>query len=312
MNRRSYLKLAGVAAGSAGLLSGPASAAFTRRGIQFNRTVNMVEDAGCDPTGNEPCDDQITAAADDYTLLKFPAGEYKITEKNAVLGLTNVGFLGVGDARFTVPEDFNEKVLVVDRGEGVLFEGIDIDQRADGATPALHIAGDDDIRVHDVELIGAGIHRDSIPKGEPGYSPGVGPDKGNPRVHDFFYPIVRSESGTGLVTNLRANNHGLMGTYNAGNGRSGIWVGIGTYGTITFRDCHIEEFGSNGCYTSRTYGVVQYEGGVYRNNDNNQIRLGSENSYIDGASLEVDADASEAPNPYEALNYRGVRIEMGH
>ncbi|EMA36424.1 autotransporter outer membrane beta-barrel domain-containing protein [Halococcus hamelinensis] len=58
--------------------------------------------------------------------------------------------------------------------------------------------------------------------------------------------------------------------------------------------------------------MVQYEGGTYRNNDNNQIRLGSENSYIDGASLEVDADASEAPNPDEALNYRGVRIEMGH
>ena len=114
------------------------------------------------------------------------------------------------------------------------------------------------------------------------------------------------------MTGLSANNHGLMGTYNAGNGRSGIWVGIATKGTITFRDCHIEEFGSNGCYTSRTYGVVQYEGGTYRNNDNNQIRLGSENSYIDGAILEVDTDESEAPNPEQGLNYRGVRIEMGH
>src|SRR5699024_6582260 len=28
--------------------------------------------------------------------------------------------------------------------------------------------------------------------------------------------------------------------------------------------------------------------------------------------LDVDADSSEAPNPYEALNYRGARIEMGH
>ena len=181
VDRRSYLKLTGIAAGSAGLLSGPASAAFTRRGIQFNSTVNMVEDAGCDPTGNEPCDEQITAAADDYTLLKFPAGEYKITEKNAVLGLTNVGFLGVGDVRFMVPENFNEKVLVVDRGTGVLFEGIDIDQRADGATPALHIAGDDGIRVHDVELIGQGINPDSIPKGQPGYSPGMGAGKRQPQ-----------------------------------------------------------------------------------------------------------------------------------
>jgi lipopolysaccharide export system protein LptA len=311
VDRRSYLKLAGVAAGSVPLLSGSASAAFTRRGIRFKRTVNMVEEAGCDPTGNQPCDEQITDAAGDYTLLQFPAGTYKLTEKNVILGETNVGFVGEGDVRFKVPERFNEKVLVVDDGTGVLFEGIDIDQTADGATPGLHLGADDNLQVHDVELIGQGIHPDSIPKGEPGWSPGDGASNGNPDVMDYFYPIVRSPDGTGLVTNLEANNHGLMGAYNAGDGRSGIWVGVENKGTITFRDCHIEEFGSNGTYTSRTYGVVQFEGGTYRNNDNNQIRIGSTGSYIDGATLDVDAASSDAPNPYEALNYRGARIEMG-
>jgi hypothetical protein len=311
VDRRSYLKLAGVAAGSMPVLSGTASAAFTRRGIRFERSVDMVADAGCDPTGQEPCDEQIQDAADSFTLLRFPPGEYKVTQKNVILNETNLGFLGEGDVRFRVPERFNEKVLVVDSGTGVLFENIDIDQRADGATPALHLGGEDDIQVHDVELIGQGIHPDSIPKGEPGWSPGDGAENGNPAVMDFFYPIVRSPDGTGLVTNLTANNHGLMGAYNAGSGRSGIWVGIENRGTVTFRDCHIEEFGSNGTYTSRTNGVVQFEGGVYRNNDNNQIRIGSTGSYIDGATLSVDADASDAPNPYEALNYRGVRVEMG-
>jgi lipopolysaccharide export system protein LptA len=311
VDRRSYLKLAGVAAGSVSMLSGAASAAFTRRGIRFERSVDMVADAGCDPTGNEPCDAQIQDAADSHTLLRFPPGEYKVTEKNVILNETNIGFLGEGDVRFVVPERFNEKLLVVDDGTGVLFENIDIDQRADGATPALHLGGEDDIQVHDVELIGQGIHPDSVPKGEPGWSPGEGASNGNPDVTDFFYPIVRSPDGTGLVTNLTANNHGLMGAYNAGDGRSGIWVGIETRGTVTLRDCHIEEFGSNGTYTSRTNGVVQFEGGVYRNNDNNQIRIGSTGSYIDGAVLDVDADASGAPNPYEALNYRGVRVEMG-
>jgi hypothetical protein len=310
VDRRSYLKLAGVAAGSVPLLSGSATA-FTRRGIRFKRTVNMVEEAGCDPTGNQPCDEQITDAAGDYTLLKFPAGTYKLTEKNVILGETNVGFVGEGDVRFKVPERFNEKLLVVDDGTGLLFEGIDIDQTADGATPGLHLGADDNLRVHDVELIGQGIHPDSIPKGEPGWSPGDGASNGNPDVMDYFYPIVRSPDGTGLVTNLEANNHGLMGAYNAGDGRSGIWVGVENKGTITFRDCHIEEFGSNGTYTSRTYGVVQFEGGTYRNNDNNQIRIGSTGSYIDGATLDVDAASSDAPNPYEALNYRGARIEMG-
>ncbi|WP_435079109.1 hypothetical protein [Halococcus sp. AFM35] len=271
----------------------------------------MVEDVGCDPTGTEPCDEQITDAADDYTLLKFPAGEYKLTQKNVILDKTNLGFVGTGDVRFTVPERFNEKVLVVDRGTGLLFEGIDIDQTANGATPGLHLGVDDDLRVHDVELIGQGIHPESIPREEPGWEPGGADENGNPNVMDYFYPIVRSPDGTGLVTDLKANNHGLMGTYNAGDGRSGIWVGISNRGTVTFRNCRIEEFGSNGTYTSRTNGVVQFEGGVYRNNDNNQVRIGSAGSYVDGVTLEVDADASDAPNPYEALNYRGVRIEMG-
>lgn len=138
VDRRSYLKLAGVAAGSASLLSGAASAAFTRRGIRFERTVDMVGDAGCDPSGNEPCDQAIRNAADDYTLLRFPAGEYKITDKTVVLGATNLGFLGEGDVSFVVPERFNEKVVVADKGTGLLFENIDIDQRAAGATPGLH------------------------------------------------------------------------------------------------------------------------------------------------------------------------------
>jgi hypothetical protein len=310
IDRRTCLKTAGVAMGTLPFVGGTASAA-ERRGFRFNTVVDMVEDAGCDPTGTEPCDEQITDAADDYTLLKFPAGEYKLTQKNVVLDKTNLGFVGTGDVRFTVPERFNEKALIVDRGTGLLFEGIDIDQTANGATPGLHLGVDDDLRVHDVELIGQGIHPDSIPRDESGWEPGGADENGNPDVMDYFYPIVRSPDGTGLVTDIRANNHGLMGTYNAGDGRSGIWVGISNQGTVTFRNCHIEEFGSNGTYTSRTNGVVQFEGGVYRNNDNNQVRIGSAGSYVDGATLEVDADASDAPNPDEALNYRGVRVEMG-
>ncbi len=309
IDRRTCLKAAGAAMGAFPLVSGSASAA-ERRGIRFETVVDMVEDVGCDPTGTEPCDEQITDAADDYTLLKFPAGEYKLTQKNVILDKTNLGFVGTGDVRFTVPERFNQKALVVDRGTGLLFEGIDIDQTANGATPGLHLGVDDDLRVHDVELIGQGIHPKSVPREEPGWEPGGAGENGNPNVMDYFYPIVRSPDGSGLVTDLRANNHGLMGAYNAGDGRSGIWVGISNRGTITFRNCRIEEFGSNGTYTSRTNGVVQFEGGVYRNN-NNQVRIGSAGSYVDGVTLEVDADASDAPNPYEALNYRGVRVEMG-
>ncbi|EMA43083.1 hypothetical protein C449_13932 [Halococcus saccharolyticus DSM 5350] len=301
MDRRSYLKLAGTAAGSAGLLSGTA-AGFTRRGIQFDNTVDMVADAGCDPNGNEPCDAKIRDAADDYTLLKFPAGEYKLTEKNYIGDKTNVGFVGEGDVRFTVPSDLNRKVLVVDGGTGLLFENIDLDLRASGATPGLHFGADDNLEIHDVEYIGQGIHPNSDPRGN---------GDGNPQVTNAFSPIVRSESGTGRITNVVAKNDGLMGAYNSGEGRVGVWIGISHEGTIRLRNCQFEGFPNNGLYCSRTGGVVQVEGGVFRNNDITQVRLSSRDSYVENAIISADLDNSDSPNPNDALNTRGVRFEAG-
>ena len=302
VGRRSYLKLAGIAAGTAGLGSGSAAAAFERRGIRFKRRVNMVEEAGCDPTGQDPCDAEIRNAAADYTLLVFPEGEYRITEKNYIGEVTNLGFLGKGEVRFRVPERFNEKALVVDRGTGLLFEGIDIDQRADGATPGLHLGADDDLEIHDVEYIGQGIHPDSDPRGE---------GDGNPEVTNAFTPIVRSESGTGTVTNVVAKNDGLMGAYNAGSGRIGVWIGISHTGTIRLRNCQFEGFPNNGLYCSRTGGAVQAENGVFRNNDITQVRLGSRDSYVKNAIISADFDNSDSPNPGDTLNSRGVRFEAG-
>ena len=302
INRRSYLLTAGAAVGLGGFASREASAAIERRGMQFNSVVDMVEDAGCDPSGNEPCDEELRAAADDYTLLKFPAGTYRLTEQSVVLGKTNLGFLGEGDVRFVVPEAFNEKVLVVDSGTGVLFENIDIDLTADGATPGLHLGTDDDLEVHDVEFVGRGIHPDSDPRGE---------GSANPAVTNAFTPIVRAPDGTGHVTNVVARNAGLMGAYNGGDGRVGVWIGLTTQGTITLEDCRFEGFPNNGLYCSRTNGVVRIEGGAFRNNDISQVRIGSEGSYVDGGTLSVDVGASDSPNPGDMLNGRGVRLEVG-
>jgi hypothetical protein len=302
IDRRSYLLAAGAAVGSVGLFSGRASAAFERHGIAFKRTVNMVEDAGCDPTGNEPCNEKITEAVDDYTLLKFPPGEYKLTDRSVVLGATNLGFVGEGDVRFTVPANFNEKVLIVDDGTGVLFENIDLDLTADGATPGLHLGANDDLEVHDVEFIGQGIHPDSDPRDEGG---------GDPSVTNAFTPIVRSSDGTGRVTNVTAENAGLMGAYNGGDGRVGVWIGISHQGTIELENCHIEGFPNNGLYCSRTYGAVQVEGGVFRNNDITQVRLSSRDSYVKNAAIQADFNDSESPNPEDVLNSRGVRFEAG-
>jgi hypothetical protein len=308
MDRRTYLRLAGVAAGSATALAAGATttadaAPTTRHGIRFETVVDMVEDAGCDPTGEEPCDAPLQRAAADRTLLKFPAGEYLFTEKNVLLDYANLGLLGEGEVAFTVPGNFNEKVVVVDRGTGALFENVTVDLTAPGATPGVHVGGDDDVQIHDVRFVGRGIHPDSAP--QPCGNTAIPGCDTNPDVTGALYPIVRSPDGTGVVKNVVAHNGGLMGTYS----RGGVFVGVSTKGTLTLEDCVFTGFSGNGLYCSRTNGVVRVEGGSFRNNDVSQVRLGSEGSYVQGAEVVVDAETSTSPNPTDALNQRGVRFE---
>lgn len=303
VSRRSYLRFAGTAVGAAGMFSGTASAATERHGMRFRTVVDMVAEAGCDPTGQEPCDEKIRQAADDYTLLKFPSGTYKITEKNAILDKTNLGFLGEGDVRFKVPEWFNEKALVVDRGTGVLFENIDVDLTAQGATPGLHLAVDDDLQIHDVEFVGQGVNPNNDPQ-DCGNEQIKG-CHGNESVTGALYPIVRSPGGVGVVRNVVARNAGFMGTYT----RIGVWIGASTEGTVRLENCRFEEFPGNGLYCSRTYGVVQVEGGEYRNNDVSQVRIGSRGSYVRNAVIVVNATNTRSSNPQDALNQRGIWLE---
>jgi hypothetical protein len=305
IDRRSYLKVAGATAGSLSLLAGRGAAepAAERHGIRFEHVVNMVEDAGCDPTGEEPCDEQLERAAADRTLLVFPEGEYRFTERTVLLDHANLGLLGRGDASFVVPERFNDKLLTIDRGTGLLFENITIDLTAKGATPGLHLAVEDDLEIHDIEFRGQGIHPDSQPQ-TCGNTARSGCNE-NPDVFNALYPIVRSPDGTGRLQNVVAHNAGLMGAYT----RGGVWIGTSMKGTLTLKNCVFSGFPGNGVYASRTNGTVRIEGGTYANNDVSQVRIGSDGSYVRGATIAVDAATSNSPNPEDALNQRGVRFE---
>ncbi len=286
-NRRSYLKAAGATAVSVPLLSGMGAAATTRHGISFDTVIDMVEDAGCDPSGNEPCDSNLQEAAGSDTLLLFPSGTYLFTEKNGLNGYSNFGIVGDGEATFTVPDDFNEKVLTVNYGTGLLFENITIDQS--NATPDVQLAPDDGLEVHDVEVVGQGISS-ATEGGDPGYA---------------LSPMVRSSGGSGMVENFVALNEGKMGAY----ARTGIWIGAVNEGTMTLRNCNVQGFSGNGVYASRTPGVVQVEGGLYKNNDVSQVRIGSAGSYIEGVTAETDVSESDSPNPEDFLNGSGLRLE---
>ena len=255
--------------------------------------VNVVDDLGLDPNGNEPIQNRLNNADQSGTLFVFPEGEYLVTDRLLMLSEDTVGVLGRGDVRFTVPKWFNDWAVIIDHGKRALFENVDIDLRAKGATPGCRFGGYDDVQVHDVEYVGQGLH------------------PGGNNVNAALGLIARSSGAEVLAENVVARNKGRMGAYNRGNGRAGVWVGQSSKGTVTLRGCEFSEFPNNGLYTSRTPGVVQVEGGVFRNNDISQVRLGSEGSYVKNALIEVDPSTSNSPNPEDMLNGRGVRIESG-
>ena len=271
-----------------------------RHGITFENVVHAVRDLGMDPDGNEPIDGQLQKAAADDTLIVFPGGDFAKHGKTVMTGLQNFGLRGLGVTRFVAPKGCNEKLVVIDRGVNTLFENITINLRAKNATPGLHLGANDGLDVRYVRFRGQGIHQNSTPRGK---------GSGNPEVKNALNAHVRSPDGTGRVKNVIAHNGGLMGAYNKGDGRIGIFTGRENRGTLTIEGCNFEGFPNNGLYTSRHNGVVQVEGGVFRNNDISQVRLASKDSYVQNALLEVDMQNSRSPNPKEALNTRGVRFD---
>ncbi len=282
-NRRTYLKAAGAAVASVPLLAGE-GAAESRHGISFDNVVDMVDDAGCDPNGNSACDGKLQSAAGSNTLLKFPSGTYKFNGKNALNGYDNFGIVGEGDVTFVVSGGFDDKLLTINNGNGLLIENITVDQN--GATPLVQCAPDDNLQVHGLSIVGQGRASSDA-------------------ASDAFAAAVRSSGGQGVVSNLTAHNAGKMGAY----ARTGIWVGSNHKGTLTLRNCNVEGFSNNGVYASRTPGAVQVEGGTYKNNDLSQVRIGSSGSYVDGATIETDLSDSNSPNPDDMLNGSGIRLE---
>lgn len=269
---------------------------------RFGTVVNMVEDAGCDPDGDEPCDRAFRDAAADDTLLLFPPGTYRFEETNRVFGLNNFGIFGDGDVTFEAPAGINGQWIVADRGRDLLFRNVTLDVTADNCAPTLKLGVQDGLDVRDVTVEGRGTRDDSAPRGE----------GGNPPVGSSFLPIVRSPDGEGVVERYVAETGGRIGTYNGGDGRAGVFIGQSHRGRIDLVDCHLEEFPNNGIYASRTTGAVNVEGGTFRNNDISQVRLGSRGKLYGNPTVEVDVtDVGGPSDPDDFLNPRGVRLEGG-
>jgi hypothetical protein len=297
LERRGYLKLAGVAvatvASAAG--TGVGVGGTTRRGIEFDRVVDAVEDLGLDPTGDRPVNDRLEAALDEGTLVRFPDGDYQFSGQLRI-DQDRVGFLGDGDVRFVPPTGFSDLLIsYLSPPDEVLIENVDIDMREDSTTTGIRLQCRNRFHIQDIEFLGRGLTHDSG------------------QVSAFLLGIS-AEDGRGVLRNAVAKKGSRIDGYAGGNGRIGIWVGWSNKGTVRIEDCDFREFGNNGTYTSRTPGDVEVVDSYFLNNNAANIRIGGEGSYAENCTVEIDMEKYTGPplgDISTGWGIRGIHVDQG-
>lgn len=271
---------------------------FTIALPRFATVIDMVEDAGCDPTGREPCDKQLAAAADNHTLLQFPPGRYRVTQPLVLEDITDFGMRGTGthrrDVRFIHPIGYSDLLVNVRRGQNCLFERFTAEQTDDAITNSgLVVKNADGTIVRDVEVAG--------------FTPSEAPTPRQSGTIDLVVQITESE-GRGLVERYVSTGGAEVGVYP--KSYAGFYSGVDHRGTLRLVDCHLEECGSTGVYAGRTYGQVQVVGGRFKNNDVAQIRVSGKGSFVRDAEVIVDtADQKNSRGSFKTV--RGIWWESG-
>ncbi|WP_245852880.1 right-handed parallel beta-helix repeat-containing protein [Natrinema ejinorense] len=288
-----------VAACAAGIgLTSTASASSEPYGNYYDdyETVVDVTEAGADDTGTESITPVLEELRGDETLLVFPEGEYYMDEQFRFTGFDNFGV--VGENATLIPANYHEfdgpqyrlfrLGVSYSPGGRLRFEGFDVDQTApDTGIRTIEAYADDRLEVRDVTING---YHDSGTWG-PGLFNVTDPD------------------GRGIVERFRAPDGGawVNDTPNAGNrwrGPIGIEANQNA-GTLEFRRCWLGGFPNNGLYAAGGDGTIVVNGGLYRNSNGANVRVGGRDSEIRWPTVEVDSTRPEDESQ------RGIRIENG-
>ncbi|WP_273740155.1 right-handed parallel beta-helix repeat-containing protein [Natrinema soli] len=287
------------AACAAGIgLTSTASAAADRYGHYYDdyATVVDVTEAGADDTGTESITPVLEKLRDDDTLLVFPEGEYFMDEQFRFTGFDNFGV--VGENATLIPANFHEfdgprhrlfrLGVSYSPGTNIRFEGFDVDQSTpDTGIRTIEAYASDRLEVRDITVRG---HHDSGTWG-----PGL-------------FNVTDSD-GYGIVERFRAPDGGAWvdNTPNAGNRWRGP-IGIEANeneGTLEFKHCLVGGFPNNGLYAAGGNGKIVVHGGLYRNSNGANVRVGGRDSEIRWPTIEVDSTRPEDKTQ------RGIRIENG-
>jgi hypothetical protein len=231
---------------------------------RFDAVVDLTE-RGADPDGEEPIDPLFREFVADDTLLLLGDGRYRVGDVLRASGLGNFGLAAAPDARPTLvpprmrPDSDDDAVYMRLTGSDVLLHGFDVDvhgERRGGEVVLLASSGG--FRISDVHTYGR-----------------------QPGTVDGYRVGCRDPDGTGRVERVRMRDGAREG-YSA----TGVLVAADHAGELHVVDCEFWHFPSKGVYGSAPAsdagagGTVHVEGGLFKNNNDCDVRIGSPGSTV--------------------------------
>ena len=307
--RRSLLRAAAGAALVGGSVSALSSSAAAQ---QYEHVVDIVEDFGADPTGEETINDALAdAVALDDVKIVFPSGTYWIGDGGFVRWrfgdgeegeeVSNVALVGDGDVTLRPTPDTAD-IMITLWGDSVRIENVTIDQSAtDTSTGISPVASE--LVVRDVSFQGTG-------DGPGGPTDDYG-DNGERDGPFNILPGVEGSDNTGIIENVHMPD-GTAPYYRKG----GMWVNFLLHqGHLQINRCSFEGFSDNAVYASgpgRSIGgggSVGVENCFFRNNNTTAIRLGTPGSYAKNCTVVFDGEIP--PLPWGAVTGRAAWLWYG-
>ncbi|MFW5924250.1 MAG: right-handed parallel beta-helix repeat-containing protein [archaeon] len=250
---------------------------------EFGTVVDVVE-AGLDLTSSDPINAFLEEHAADDTLIAFPPGTYRL-EPITLSEYSHLGLTAISEEPPTFVSanghcvEGGDSSMEFNRVRDLLVDSIRFEfPGPSGGIIRINAAGD--VTVRNVSVVGSCTDQ----------------------VAQFRIDVLE-ERATALIENLELDNR------EKDDSLTGIYVGDHHAGTVVLRDCDVRGYSDNGLYASAPgldggpNGPVIVEGGVYRNNNISNVRLGTSGSRVTGVTVEsVDQET------VDLLNVRGIRL----
>jgi hypothetical protein len=206
--RRAFLQGATVAAAS---MVGLGITGSVTAETEYDVVLDVVDDLGADPTGEEPANDALATAVDTHRSVKimFPDGTYVLDEGAGGDGFArwdfgegdeedrvgNVALVGEGNVTLTPPDGGRHNILTL-WGEKLQIENFIVDQTVHDTSTGITAVAEDRLLVKDVHYDGkvTGDYMEVDASGDPAI----------PDDPFCLVPGLLNEDGVGVIEHVRA------------------------------------------------------------------------------------------------------------